>query len=230
MKILVIEDERKVANFIRQGLSESGHSVEVAVDGESGLKLAREKMFDIIILDWLLPGMPGITVCRKIREFDSQIPILMLTARGTTEDKITGLDSGADDYLTKPFAFEELKARIRALSRRAPFSRKESSILTFRDIWVDLLTRRVFRGEREIFLSNKEYELLVYFLKHQNQVITRKQLAKDVWKIDFETGTNFVEVYITYLRKKLGSSKQKPLILTLRGAGYMIKGDPGEND
>ena len=230
MKILLIEDEKKVANFIQQGLSETGFEIDVASDGEIGLQMIHTNAYDVIILDWLLPGKSGIEVCREIRKLDASLPVLMLTAKDTIDDKVVGLESGADDYLTKPFAFEELIARIRALYRRKQITLVDDKDLVIEDLRVNPITRKVYRGGEEIFLSTKEFELLLYFLRHKNRIITRKMLAEAVWKIDFDTGTNFVEVYINYLRKKLDTGSRKPLILTIRGAGYIMKEESGENN
>ncbi|RMF58013.1 MAG: DNA-binding response regulator [Calditrichaeota bacterium] len=230
MKILLIEDEKKVASFIHQGLSESEYEVEVAHDGDTGLEKATGQDYDMFIIDWLLPGISGVEICRRIRQEKPHVPILMLTAKDTISDKVEGLESGADDYLTKPFAFEELKARIKALLRRKELGGAVEQILTIDDLEVDVISRKVFRGGKEILLSNREFDMLVYFLKNKNKIITRKDLAKAVWNIDFNTGTNFVEVYINYLRKKLDTGSGKPLILTIRGAGYIMREEGDENN
>jgi DNA-binding response OmpR family regulator len=220
MNILLVEDEEKVARFIQRGLSECDHRVTVAPDGESGLRLAMAGNFDILILDWMLPGKSGLEVCQALRRDGVSLPVLMLTARDSVRDRVEGLDCGADDYLTKPFAFEELKARIRALSRRVV---PAPATLSIDDLQLHLLDRRVTRAGETLHLSAREFDLLLFFMKNQNQVITRETLATAVWGIDFDTGTNYIDVYVNYLRNKLKAGSQRPLIFTLRGIGYIMK-------
>ena len=223
MRILNIEDEARVAAFIKQGLEEAGHDVDIAPDGASGLDLAGRTPYDLVLLDWLLPDREGVDVCRDLRDRYPELPILMLTARDAVEDRVLGLDSGADDYLSKPFSFEELKARIRALARRHGPS--EDSLLQVGDLSVDLMERRVERRGQEVVLSNREFELLVYFMRRPNRIISREELGRDVWGIDFDTGTNYVNVYLNYLRTKLTVAGLAPPIATVRGRGYILKAD-----
>ncbi|RMI27672.1 MAG: DNA-binding response regulator [Calditrichaeota bacterium] len=223
MKILVVEDEEKVAQVLKKGLSEWDYTVDIALSGEEALQKIGEENYDLVILDWLMPGMDGLAVCREIRERDKSLPILMLTAKDTVDDKVLGLETGADDYLTKPFSFEELKARIKALVRRS--ASPAVSYLEAGDLIVDPLSRKVTRGHHRIFLSNKEYELLLFLMLHKNKVVTRQMIAEQVWGIPFDTGTNYIDVYINYLRKKLNVGSRKPLIFTVRGKGYMLRDD-----
>lgn len=220
MRLLLIEDDKKVAAFIVKGLTESGYSIEVRHDGRSGLKTAEEESYDLIILDWMLPGIDGITVCKKIREFSKDIPILFLTAKETPSDKVQGLDAGADDFLSKPFAFMELLARIRALLRRGT---RTVDKLVVDDLEIHVNERRVVRGGKPIELSNKEFAILEYMVRNKNRLINRASLTEHVWNIDFDRGTNLIDVYINYLRKKLDVGSRKPLIHTVRGAGYILK-------
>lgn len=228
MRILVVEDEIKVAQFIRQGLTESSEEVDIAMDGATGLKLALENSYDLVILDWLLPGIEGIEICRSLRKSKKDLPIIMLTAKDDLDDKVLGLDTGADDYITKPFAFEELKARIRSLMRRG--TGKRDLRLTFGDLEVDLADRTVRRNDEIIELSGREFALLSYFLKNRNRILSRGELAEQVWHIPFDPGTNIVDVYVNYLRKKLNPGADQPLILTVRGSGYILRDSLHEDD
>jgi len=221
MRILLVEDDAKVARFIRNGLKEEGFAVDVAEDGKQGLDFARDFEYDVIILDILLPKLDGISVLKAIRRHDPQTPVLMLTAMDTVEDKIRGLNKGADDYLTKPFAFEELLARIRALLRRK--YRTASTLLRFEDLQVDLVTHQVFRGDREIQLTPKEFALLEYFLQNPNKILTRTMIAEHVWDYHFDPETNVIDVYMNYLRNKIDRDFSPKLIHTIRGVGYMLK-------
>ncbi|MCB0265137.1 MAG: response regulator transcription factor [Calditrichia bacterium] len=221
MKVLIVEDEKKVAQFIERGLSEENFEVAVVNDGDAGLAMAMSNSFDLVILDLMLPGKSGLDVCRELRQYDTKIPVLMLTARDTVEDKVRGLECGADDYLTKPFSFDELIARLRALARRV--ERKDAPMLVIDDLTVDVLTRKAFRSGEEIYLSAKEFDLLVYFLKNRNKVISRQMLAENVWDIHFDTGTNYIDVYVNYLRNKLKAGSGRQLIFTIRGSGYIMK-------
>jgi len=220
MRILVIEDEKKIASFIKRGLKEEGHMVDVAYDGEEGYQLSGENDYDLILLDIMLPKRDGISLCRQLRDDGVTTPVLMLTAKDSVQDKVTGLDSGADDYLTKPFAFEELLARIRALVRkRSPQATK----LQVGDLVLDLISHRVTRAGREILLTMKEYALLEYLMRNAGTVVTRTMITEHVWDIDFDTSTNVIDVYINYLRNKIDSSQQHKLIHTVRGRGYLLK-------
>lgn len=222
MRILLVEDERNVAAFIKKGLEEEFYSVDIAEDGTEGLLMAKSNDYDLIILDIMLPGMDGIEICKKIRERDRKVPILMLTAVDSIESKVQGLESGADDYLTKPFAFSELLARIKALLRRVPDSISE---LTIDDLRMELLSRRVYRGNREINLTPKEFSLLEYLLRNSGRVLSRTQIIENVWGYNFDPGSNVVDVHIKFLREKIDSNSGKKLIHTIRGAGYILKAE-----
>jgi len=222
MRILVIEDEKKVANFIKQGLKEEGYSVDVAYDGEEGYFLAKDNEYDVVILDLMLPKMDGITLCKKLRAEKITTPILMLTAKDSVKDKVTGLDSGANDYLTKPFSFEELFARIRVLLRKDQTATPTK--LQVDDLVLDLLTHKVSRANKEIPLTNKEYALLEYLMRNVGSIVTRTMISEHVWDINFDTFTNVIDVYVNYLRNKIDKGYKKKLIHTIRGRGYMIKG------
>lgn len=221
MRILVIEDEKKIADFIKRGLKEEEYAVDIAYDGEEGYFLAKANVYDLIILDIMLPKMDGITLCRKIREEKISSPVLMLTARGAVKDKVTGLDAGADDYLTKPFAFEEFLARIRALLRKKDLP--ETTKLLIEDLELNLLTHRVTRANKEIQLTGREYALLEYLMRNIGTVVTRTMISEHVWDVNFDTFTNVIDVYINYLRNKIDSGRKKKLIHTLRGRGYILK-------
>jgi two-component system copper resistance phosphate regulon response regulator CusR len=221
MKILVIEDERKVASFIKRGLEEHEYIVDVAYDGSTGLDMALSNDYELIILDLNLPFLNGIEVCKQLRK-EKTIPVLMLTALGSLENKITGLDSGADDYLLKPFEFQELLARIRALSRRYNvFNANES--YTIADLELDAETKTVKRSGKKIELTAKEFTLLEYFMKNEGKVLSRSDIAENVWDLSFDTGTNIIDVYINYLRKKVDKDYSPKLIHTLIGMGYVLK-------
>jgi heavy metal response regulator len=225
MRILVVEDERKVVSFIRQGLEEEGHAVEVAEDGEAALELILDdRPYDLIVLDVMLPRRDGFKVLKASREQRIQSPVLLLTARDTVRDKVTGLDLGADDYLTKPFAFEEFLARVRALLRRG--SAAPAPVLRLADLTLDPATREVVRGGRRITLTAREYALLEYFLRNVGRVLTRPMIAEHVWGLDFDTETNIIDVYVGYLRRKLDTEGEPPLVHTVRGAGYVLKAEP----
>jgi DNA-binding response OmpR family regulator len=220
VKLLIIEDERKLARLLRGLLEDENHTVELAFDGEEGLEFVRGGEYDLIILDVMLPRIDGLEVCRRVRAKRIQTPILMLTARTSIEDRVAGLDAGADDYLTKPFAFAELLARIRALSRRdAPTS--VGNRLVVGDLSLDLKTREVRHGEKRIELTPKEFALLEYFMRHPNQVLSGQQIADHVWSYDFDGLTNRVAVYVSYLRKKLQNGGRAP-IQTVHGVGYRL--------
>lgn len=221
MKILVVEDERKVAAFIQQGLEELGNQVDVAFDGLNGKKMAEEKRYDFLVLDLLLPGMSGLEVCKALRAKQPRLPILMLTALGTSEDKLAGFDSGADDYLVKPFEFSELVARIKALVRRANPD-MEGNKLVVGDLELDTDKKLAIRAGQIITLTAKEYSLLEYLILNKGKVVSRQQIAGDVWDIHFDTGTNVVDVYVNFLRKKVDKDFDTKLIQTMIGMGYMI--------
>lgn len=221
MRILLVEDEKKMASFIERGLKEEGYAVDTASDGELGWEYASTNDYDVIILDWMLPKMNGLALCSKIRQAGYRTPVLMLTARDGVEDKIKGLDQGADDYLTKPFAFDELLARIRALLRR-PRELQEEAILKSGNLTVDLIGRCVTAGSEEISLSQKEFALLEFLMRHKGEVVSRAQIAEHVWDIHFDPMSNTIDVYINFLRKKIDGGRQKSRIETVRGAGYRL--------
>ncbi len=220
MKILVVEDEQRVAQFIQKGLKEEGHAVDVAHDGEEGEYLGEINEYDLIILDVMLPKKNGFEVCRELRERGVGSPVLMLTARDAVEDKVRGLDAGADDYLTKPFAFEELLARVRALLRRA--SESKSPILKIADLELDPMSRRVTRAGQPIRLTTKEYALLEYMMRNPGQVLSRTRIGEHVWDMNFDPESNVIDVYVSHLRNKVDKGFEPPLIHTLRGQGYML--------
>lgn len=221
MKILVVEDEKKVASFIKRGLEEEKYDVEVAFDGEDGLQKALEGSFGLIILDVMLPKKDGLTVIKEIRAKKFSTPVLMLTAKDTVDDIVAGLNSGSDDYLTKPFAFAELLARVRALLRRS--EQERGAEICFADLRLDPVTHKVWRKDKEIDLTAKEYSLLEFFMRNPNQVLTRTTIAENVWDYIFDSFTNIIDVYVNYLRKKIDRDADKKLIHTVRGVGYILK-------
>ncbi len=220
-RILVIDDDEAITTALRRALAFEGYTVDVALDGEEGLRKVRDAAPDLIILDILMPGIDGFEVCQRLRAGDDT-PILILTARDEVADRVRGLDAGADDYLVKPFAPDELLARVRALLRRRE-PRERGAVLRFADLSVDLRTRQVFRGEREIQLSAKEFDLLSYFARHPRQVLTRDQLLDAVWGYQFEGESNVVDVYVGYLRQKLEAANEPRLIHTVRGVGFALR-------
>ncbi len=222
MRVLIVEDEVKVVDFLRKGLTEKGYEVDAAYDGHMGYRLAQSKSFDLIILDVILPGMNGFEVCRKIRETNVAIPILMLTALGTTEDKLDGFNSGADDYLVKPFEFNELLARLKALSKRSTAGFMAGSFLRVADLELDLNKKSARRANTNIDLTAKEYALLEYLMRNKGKVLSRVDIAEKVWDISFDTGTNTVDVYINLLRKKIDKNFDQKLIQTRIGLGYTL--------
>ena len=221
MRLLVVEDEKKVGSFIKKGLEEEGYAVDVARDGEEGLMIALERVHDLIILDISLPKMDGLQVLKTLRQKKVPTPILLLTVRATIEDKVIGLDAGADDYLTKPFAFQELVARVRALLRRQ--AKAEPAILQFSDLTLDPARRIVLRKGEKIDLTSKEFALLEYFMHNPGRVLTRTMIIEHIWNYDFDTMTNLVDVYVNYLRKKIDAGREPKLIHTVRGVGYVLK-------
>ncbi|MFB0507033.1 MAG: response regulator transcription factor [Thermodesulfobacteriota bacterium] len=224
MRILVVEDEKKVASFIKKGLQEEHYAVDIAYDGEEGLALAQINEYDLILLDIMLPKLDGMEVLRRIRRNGFGVPILILTAKDSVEDIVTGLDTGSDDYLTKPFSFAELVARVRALLRRK--AKEKTDILTIGDLSLSTSTHRVKRGTREIELTPKEYALLEYFMRNPNRILTRALITEHVWDYHFDPETNVIDVYVNYLRKKIDQGFEKKLIHTIRGSGYMMKDEP----
>ena len=220
MRILVVEDEKKIAGFIKRGLKEEGYAVDVATDGDEGYELASVNDYDLIILDIMLPKCDGVTLCKKLRSDSVATPVIMLTAKTSVQDKVTGLDAGANDYLTKPFAFEELLARMRVLLRRTV---QPATRLQVADLALDLLSHKVTRADRDIILSSREFALLEYLMRNAGAVVTRTMISEHVWDIDFDTSTNVIDVYINYLRNKIDADFDKKLIQTIRGRGYMLK-------
>ena len=224
MRILVVEDERKVASFIRQGLAEEGHAVEVCHDGAAGLDLVVDgPPFDLVVLDLMLPRLDGFALLRAARDRAVDTPVLVLTARDSVADRVRGLDLGADDYLTKPFSFDEFLARVRALLRRRGGPREP--VLRLADLVLDTATREVARAGRPITLTTREYALLEYFLRNRGRVLTRPMLAEHVWGVDFDVESNIIDVYVGYLRRKIEAPGQRPLLRTVRGAGYVMNTD-----
>ncbi|MBZ0291841.1 MAG: response regulator transcription factor [Anaerolineae bacterium] len=220
-RVLVVEDEARIAQFIERGLIYEGYRVTVARDGKNGLAVARDNPPDLVILDWMLPGLDGLEVCKRLRAA-SDIPILMLTAKDDVSDRVTGLDAGADDYLVKPFSVDELLARIRALFRRSTPASKPD-VLRFGDLTLDTGTHRAYRGERAIDLTAKEYELLELFMRNPRQVLTRDVIFDRVWDYDFGGESNIIEVYVRYLRQKTEQENESRLIHTVRGVGYVLR-------
>ncbi|RYY37713.1 MAG: response regulator transcription factor [Sphingobacteriaceae bacterium] len=229
MKILLIEDEPGLVSVVVRGLTETGMEVSVAADGNTGLEMALAHQFDLVILDIMLPGINGIQVCKEIRKKKQSIAILMLTALSSTENIVTGLNSGADDYLAKPFKFPELEARIRTLVRRTRNNDVVSNSIIIDNLEVDFDSKTAKRGSKTVNLTATEYRLLEYFVKNKNKVLSRIQILENVWDIDFNMGTNVVDVYVNYLRKKVDTEGQNKLIQTVFGMGYMLKEEANEN-
>jgi heavy metal response regulator len=221
MRILVVEDEKKVASFIKRALEEEYYSVDEAFDGKEGLRLAFSEEYDLIILDIMLPYKDGISILKEIREEKISTPVLFLTAKDNIADKVIGLDSGADDYLAKPFALDELLARVRALLRRK--SVDKNILLKAADLRLDIEAHKVFRSDIEIQLTPKEYSILEYLLRNKNHVISRSKLSEHVYDYHFDTDTNVIDVYINKLRNKIDKDFEKPILFTVRGVGYVIK-------
>ena len=220
MRVLVVEDEKRLAATLKRGLSSEGFAVDVALDGTQGLWMAREHAYDAVVLDIMLPGPNGFEVCRQMRSAKLPTPVLMLTARDAVEDRITGLDCGADDYLVKPFAFTELLARIRALLRRTPIS--AAPTLHVADLTIDTASHRVSRGDEEVELTSKEYALLEYLARNAGRVISRSEIAEHVWDENFDPFSNLIEVYVNRLRRKI-DRREPHLIVTRRNEGYMLR-------
>ncbi len=222
MRILIIEDEGKIAAFLKRGLKEEGYAVDVAADGEQGYFLASTQDYDLVILDLMLPDLDGLNLCRKLRAEGNEARILILTARDKVRDKVQGLNAGADDYLTKPFAFEELLARVRALLRKREAG--SPTKLQVADLTMDLLTHKVLRAGRKIELTAREFALLEYLIRNVGTAVTRTMIAEHVWDVNFDTFTNVIDVYMSYLRNKIDRAFPDKLIRTLRGRGYVIEG------
>ncbi|MPR36436.1 response regulator [Salmonirosea aquatica] len=223
MNLLLIEDEPKTVQSLRQGLEENGYSVDIAYDGLLGKQLAVRNNYQLIISDIIMPGLNGLELCRELRQAGNQTPILMLTALGTTDDKVVGFDAGADDYLVKPFEFKEFLARVRALTKRGGLVSQTAQTLRFADLEVNIDAKTVFRDEKKIELTAREFNLLVYLIRNQGRVISKAEIAEQVWEIDFDTGTNIIEVYVNYLRKKIDRDFATKLIHTQFGMGYVLK-------
>lgn len=225
MKILLIEDESAVISLIERGFKEKGLDISVAMDGNTGLQMIRNHSFDLVILDLMLPGINGVQVCKEIRSLGFDLPIIMLTALGSTENIITGLDSGADDYMVKPFKINELIARVNALGRRSIRLTKpaNANLLQIADLKLDIDAKIAMRNEEVIALTSTEYKLLEFFMKNQSRVLSRMEILENVWDIDFNLGTNVVDVYVNYLRKKIDKSRETKLFHTMIGMGYMMK-------
>lgn len=223
-RILIIEDEQRVCDLLRIGLEECGYQAMVAYDGKMGLRLFQAETFDLVISDVILPQMDGFELCRNIRAINPHIPILMLTALGTTDDKLDGFDAGADDYMVKPFDFRELNVRINALLKRSMRSTPSpSNTLIYADLKIDINTKTVYRQENLIKLSPKEYNLLLYMVENAERVLTRTEISEKVWNTHFDTGTNFIDVYINYLRKKIDRDYESKLIHTKPGMGFIFQ-------
>lgn len=219
--ILVVEDEAKLAQFIKMELEFENYQVTHAADGFSGLAAAREIEPDLILLDWMLPGISGPEICRRLRQTGNKVPIILLTAKDEVSDRVAGLDAGADDYVVKPFSIEELLARVRASLRRD--QEEDPDLLLFSNLTLNRSTREVFRGSRPIELTAKEFDLLEYLISHPRQVLTRDQILERVWGYDFMGDSNIIEVYVRYLRLKLEEQKEQRLIQTVRGVGYVLR-------
>lgn len=226
MRILVVEDERKVASFIKRGLEEERYIVETAPDGEAGLELALENHFDAIVLDVMLPKLDGYSVLAALRDSGKAVPVLMLTARGTMEDRVQGLDLGADDYLAKPFHFEELAARLRSILRRS--TTEKTTRLSCGEITLDLVTHFAYRNDKEIELTTKEYALLEYLMRSKDRILSRSMIMQHVWKHNFDPESNIIDVYIKRLRQKVERPGQASIIQSIRGVGYRMRDTPAE--
>ena len=223
MRVLVVEDEKKVGSFIKRALEEESYAVDLCEDGAQGLDLALSGSYDVIVIDLMLPNLPGLEILRRIRKEKIHTPVLILTAQSKVDQKVKGLDAGADDYLTKPFAIDELLARVRVLLRRG--TAEAPGILQVDDLILNPATREVTRDGQRIDLTVKEYALLEYFMRHAGRVLTRPMISEHVWDQDFDTFTNVIDVYVNYLRNKIDRGRSRKLIHTIRGSGYMLKDD-----
>ncbi|MDE5890728.1 MAG: response regulator transcription factor [Bacteroidales bacterium] len=224
--ILIVEDEKRVADLLKMGLEEAGYITLVAYDGAMGLRLFQSNSVQLVISDIILPKLDGFELCKEIRKVNKSIPIMMLTALGSTDDKLDGFDSGADDYMVKPFDFREVLARVRALIKRRPETEELPSSISYADLFIDLNKRNVKRAGQDIKLSPKEYNLLVYMVENAEKVISRIDIAEKVWSTHFDTGTNFIDVYINYLRKKIDRDFDRKLIHTKPGIGFILSLEP----
>lgn len=223
IKILVVEDDDRMAELICRGLEESGYVVTLRTNGSDGLSTAFRQRFDVVVTDVILPGLNGLELCKKLKQTDDSYPIIMLTALGTTDDKVDGFDAGADDYMVKPFEMRELTARINALLKRSKVAHSDNHTLHFADLELDLQTKTVRRGEKEINLTPKEFNLLAYMMTNPGRVLSKTEIAEKVWDMDFDSGTNFIEVYISYLRRKVDKEFKRKLIHTKSGMGFILK-------
>ncbi|RYG34700.1 MAG: response regulator transcription factor [Chitinophagaceae bacterium] len=224
MKVLLAEDDPHVADIINRGLTENGYKLTVAPDGSLALQMAMAHQFDVLILDIMLPGINGMEVCRQLRHQQNQTPILFLTALGTTENIVAGLDAGGDDYLVKPFKFAELEARLKSLNRRKHLAvQEDDDIVQIENMSINFKSKLIYLDERPVTLTSTEFRLLEFFARNKNRVLSRMEILEKVWGVDFNMGTNVVDVYVNYLRKKLGGSTDKKLIQTVVGMGYMLK-------
>ncbi|MBX2962288.1 MAG: response regulator transcription factor [Cyclobacteriaceae bacterium] len=230
MNILIVEDEPNLLSLMRKGFAEQNYEVSVAMDGNTALEMTSRYQFDAVILDIMLPDINGLEICRRIRQAKNFVPLLLLTALGSNENIVTGLDSGADDYLVKPFKFSELEARVRALSRRANYSDRDANALTVADLVVDRVAKSVSRDGKSIKLTAMEYRLLEYLVRNKGIVLSRNQLLENVWDIRFDMSTNVVDVYINYLRKKIDKPFGDKLIHTVKGLGYVIRKEGEEEN
>ncbi len=222
-RILIVEDEKKISALIRKGLEEEKYTVEEAVDGEKGEQLIERNRYDLIILDIMMPKKDGLEVLNSIRAQGNETPVLMLTAKSTVDDRVKGLDFGADDYLVKPFAITELLARVRSLLRRKKGAEKSATMLTIGDLTLDLVSHKAVRGGKMIDLTSKEFALLEYFIRNRNKTLNRSTITEHIWNYNFDTGTNIIDVYINHLRTKIDGGFGKKLLHTVRGVGYVMK-------
>lgn len=221
MKVLIVEDEAKMSSFLERGFKEENYEVDIAADGAQGWQLASTGTYDLFVLDWMIPQISGVDLCRKIREKGITTPVVLLTAKDSTEDKVAGLDAGADDYVTKPFSFDELLARVRALMRR-PAKVQEETHLESGRLKLDLLRRHVYIGDEKVALSQKEFKLLEFLLRHKDSPVSRSQIAEQVWDLQFDPMSNTIDVYVNFLRKKIDAAKSGCRIETVRGIGYRL--------
>ncbi len=222
-KILIVEDEKKISALIRKGLEEEKYAVEEALDGEKGEHLLQNNNYDLVVLDIMLPKKNGLDLLDSLRKRNNDTPVLMLTAKGTVEDRVKGLDTGADDYLIKPFAIAELLARVRSLLRRKKGSEKAATLLTIADLTLDLVSHKALRAGKTIELTSKEFSLLEYFIRNKNKILSRSTITEHIWNYNFDTGTNIIDVYLNHLRTKIDGGFSRKLFHTVRGVGYMLK-------